>query len=148
MKSYIVPILGIFSAACASVEPVPTPVVRTALDVSAPFERTWNAVIDHFAESNIAIATMEKASGFVAAHRVSVSDREARLAHCGHDGWDRAVGPEYAIYNVLVRGDQSKSTVQVTVRWEFAGKACATRGTWETAFERAVKERAERLTGS
>jgi hypothetical protein len=63
-----------------------------------------------------------------------------------------ALGPDRAVYNVLVRGDSARSTVKVTAQWTRrsadtpgGAEVCATTYRWESAFEADVKARAERV---
>lgn len=136
---------------CMSAPPAP-PAPRVATQVRAPFAKTWNAVIDVFAERNIPIKNMERASGFISTDELAVPVIQGHadsLADCG-----RVIGmplpPDRATYNVLVRGDSTSSTAKVTVRWTQGGTPsdpklieCTTRGVWEAAFESDVKTRAE-----
>ncbi len=123
---------------------------RTATTVNAPFERTWNAVIDVFAEKNIPIATLDKASGFIVADAqfVGASAKDAaEWADCGKYGI-RTIPVTAGKYNVVVRSvDEHSATVKVTVKWagDLGGTAyeCVTKGVWETDFEKDIKSRAE-----
>lgn len=45
----------------------------TSIETNSSFEDIWNRVIDFFAENNIPIATLEKASGIVVANNVNIS---------------------------------------------------------------------------
>jgi hypothetical protein len=136
-------------AACAPFEPPAPPSPRIATEVAASFGKTWDAVIDVFAEQNIAIRTMERASGFIAAEVSMVAgDSVAKenghpYADCGKRGADLLM-PTAAAYNVVVRGDSAKSTVRATVRFTNVSSTaeCSTRGVWETAFEAGVRARA------
>lgn len=132
---------------CASV-PVPEPPVRVPTRVGAPFSKTWDAVVDLFAEKNIAIRNMDKASGFIAAEPSAVTDDAKAWANCG--GFSIYGGPSSAAYNVLVRGDSISSTVRMTVRWVHASRAgidktrtCATTGALEDQIEGQIRARAE-----
>jgi hypothetical protein len=131
--------------------PAPPAPPRPAMEIVAPFGRTWDAVIDEFAAQNIPIRTMERASGFIATEQLSVPRTTEKLADCGTDV-GVALIPHRATYNVLVRGDSTRSTVKVTVRWTSGGLTydnvtapieCSTTGLWETRAETAIKERAE-----
>ncbi len=107
----VLPMVGCFTPPTT----VATP--RAATSVNASFDRTWNAVIDVFAEQNIPIATMEKASGFIVADAQFVgadARQAAKWADCGttYGGANPATA---AKYNVLVRSvDDHTSTVKVT----------------------------------
>jgi hypothetical protein len=104
-------------------------------------------VIDAFAASNIPIRTIERSSGFIATERLSVADPDTTWADCGRDPMGRLF-PDWATYNVVVRGDSIRSTVLVTVKWQITpthglGPDCVTRANWESGMERAIKKRAE-----
>jgi hypothetical protein len=62
----------------------PPPVVREQTAVAASFGRTWDAVIDHFAERNISIRTMERSSGFIAAEPFRVREIGTRTLTRAH----------------------------------------------------------------
>jgi hypothetical protein len=156
---------GIFSAVacggCISFTPPATAPRRAPVPVSASFGRTWDAVIDAFADKNVAIRTIDRTSGLIAADPVIIpsltgeATKPSELADCGSR---KAAGvpteyalPTSAVYNVRVRGDSSSSTVLVTVRWVtgqtrhfLAGEECASSGLWEGQIESTVKTRAER----
>jgi hypothetical protein len=155
------------AAGCAGggtkIEPPAPAATRTAAVVAAPSSSTWEAVIDVFAERNIPIRTMERASGFIATEQLGVDERESlQWADCGRSitplKWRRdkdgkkvevkEFPPNRAIYNVLVRGDNTRSTVKVTVRWTYMGMyrgstECTTKGIWEGEAESEIKRRAE-----
>ena len=135
---------------CAPVPPGP-PIARESVSVRAPFAATWDAVIETFADRNIPIRTLDRASGLIVAEPVVVSPPRAdSLADCGST-MGMPIPPDRAMYNVLVRGDSLTSTVKVTVRFTQGGRPndpvlieCSSRGVWESARERAIKEAAER----
>jgi len=135
--------IALSSAACA-VAPAPAP-QRAATPINASAGKTWDAVIDIFAERNIPIRNMERASGFIATEPldVALTDGE-KWADCGGTIGVR-FGATRAAYNVLVRGDSTHATVRVTVLWSRsnAAEGCTTRGVWEPQFEALVKARAE-----
>lgn len=131
--------------ACVPQPPEPAP-AREATRVAVGFDQTWDAVIDHFAERTIPIATIDKASGLIATDRLRVSLSDGRRwADCGTDGWDTPMSAETVIYNVLVRGDESSSTVKVTASWSNPDGQweCTSRGIYEAEAEASIKERAE-----
>lgn len=134
--------LALALTSCAT-RPVPAP---APLTVSASFGRTWDAVIDVFAERNIPVKTIERMSGFIATDALPVSDRRqaSRWASCG------SASPESVVYNVVVRGDSARATVNVTALWtRSAGRVqCSSQQVWETAVEGDVKRRAERAPGA
>lgn len=123
---------------------------RSLTAVNAPFSRTWDAVIDVFADRNIPIATMDRASGFIAARPAVTGRADTLYADCG-----KAIGvktlPTAASYNLVVRGDSTRSTVKMTISFTqtsgegaFAtNKECTSRGTLEAAVEQQIKAKAE-----
>lgn len=140
---------------------------RPAVMIGAPFDRTWEAVIDLFARSMVPIETLERASGLIVATRAVVPtttpaqrDAALELANCGviRGGVrldDVVYYPTSARYNVVVRarGDSS-SSLQVTAafvgRIEDSGRTmypslveCSSRGTFEAMVEETIKARAE-----
>jgi len=150
-------LLCIAVAGCAPPYSPPSllPVERPATGVDASFGRTWDAVIDGFAARNIPIQTLERASGFIAAEPLQVSDADTTMADCGrYEGATLLAGRAY--YNVRVLGDSTRSSVRVTVRWTNLGPSgagltqlpCVSTGSWESAFEGAIKERAERAAAA
>ncbi|MGH9897071.1 MAG: hypothetical protein ACREA0_34765, partial [bacterium] len=60
------------SIGCGYQPPAP-PMPRDATEVTASFGRTWDAVIDEFADRNIPIRTIERASGLIATELLSIS---------------------------------------------------------------------------
>src|SRR5690242_4566928 len=97
-------------AACQMTPPAP-PAPRSGMEVSASFGKTWSAVIDVFAERNIPIKTIDRASGLVVAEPQGVPTRTDGLADCGTI-IGRPIYPDHATWNVLVRGDSARSTVK------------------------------------
>jgi hypothetical protein len=143
-------------------KPPGAPAPHSGMSVRAPFGKTWDAVIDVFAFQNIPIRTLERASGFVAAEVTSVEmvgqGKEHPWADCGRmargirGGFTNPIyfQPTDAFYNVRVKGDSVRSTVQVTVNWKSKESIyrCATRGVWESQTEEIIKSRAEGDTSS
>jgi hypothetical protein len=142
------PALAALAAACVNARPAP-PVQRAPTPVAASFGRTWDAAIDAFAARNIPIRAIDRASGFIVADATATPEDTA-YADCGmYMGFP--VDPTGAVYNVVVRGDSTRSSVRVTVRWEAAtgvgasttDKECSTKGRWEAEVEAQIKARAE-----
>jgi hypothetical protein len=108
--------------------------------------QTWDAVIDLFALRNIPIRTIERASGIIATEGLRVGPEGILWGYCGKKGRAEYY-PTTAIYNVLVRGDSTNSTVRTTVRWSHIdvdrNLDCTSNYTWELEFEHDVKTRAE-----
>lgn len=125
--------------------------------VEASFGRTWDSVIDVFAERNVLIRTLDRASGFVVAETQSVNAEDAvEFADCGTDAMRNPRIASNATWNLLVRGDSTRSTVKASVRFvrlystrgalspiQDATQECSSLGIWETQVEDAVKARAE-----
>lgn len=141
---------ALLTVGCAAPVPPAAPVPRTGTVVAASFDKTWGAVIDVFASKNIPIRTIDKASGFIATEGLSVGAEGSAWADCG-SRMGVAQRPTQATYNVRVKGDASRSTVQMNVIWRniypasmaAASYDCSTKGVWESAAESDVKQRAE-----
>jgi hypothetical protein len=139
---------------------------RAATVVNAPFEKTWNAVIDVFARENTPIQTLEKASGFVVAERAVIPWSEPAeylfalsLADCGaiynpQTGRWREYPPTTAKYNIVVRPQGDKSTVRVNAKFlsvtpvtstplNPTSRECTSKAKYETVTEAAIKRAAE-----
>ena len=114
MKRPLVAATGLLSA-CIGYTPPGLPTPGEATQVRASFGRIWDAVIDQFADGNIPIRTIERASAMIATEQLSVGSEARKPADCGKQNGNR-IPPNYAIYNVLVRGDSCSSTVKATVR--------------------------------
>lgn len=144
--------LGLIPLLLACVQPPQSaPLVRTGTTVQSSFTKTWDAVIDLFADRNIPIRTIDRSSGLIATDVLSATGADKTWADCG-SAMQGIVVPDKATYNVLVRGDSSHSTVKVTVRWvgtasslgpSYTPVDCVSRGVWETEFEQAVTKKAE-----
>lgn len=110
-------VLGCAAApACVPSKPPAAPVVRQPTPVRASFGRTWDAVIDAFADQNVPIKTIDRSSGFIATDQLAVPEADSMDADCGTAGEIKLV-PLHATYNVVVRGDSTASSVRVTVLW-------------------------------
>lgn len=147
----------VFVASCMRYTPPAQPVARPAVEVQAPFERTWDAAIDAFAEQVITVETLERASGFIVASRGSISARTKAdtvagraMADCGGMGV-LVFLPTSAKYNVVVRPAGSQSTVRVTASfmgsrsYQFENTLeCSSKGSFEAALESSIKARAEK----
>lgn len=130
---------------CATTPAAVAP-VRAPTEVSASFGRAWDAVVDVFASRNIPIQNMDRSSGFISTPELAV-DRAAgkAWADCGTI-MGMGIPPDRANYNVRVRGDSTRSSVQVTVFWKMepaAATTCTSRGVWEGGAETDIKARAE-----
>jgi hypothetical protein len=105
--------------------------------------RTWDAVIEEFAEGSIPIRTLERASGLIVTDPMAVGGSESESwAECAGGMLIRGLLTSGA-FNVLVRGDSGSATVKVTARWLDQTRPCVTTGVWESSFEQRIKHRAE-----
>lgn len=140
-------IFGVMLSGCVVPAPPAPPTPRDAMAVGAGFGRTWDSAIDVFAERNIAIRTIDRASGLIVAEPMKVGS--GAYADCGRTMWDVEIPPTDATWNLLVRGDSTRSTVKATVRFASTSPAygtsvvCSSRGTWETSLEERIKASAE-----
>lgn len=75
MKGSFLGLLLVAVSSCYPVPPAPAP-ARSATPVRASFEKTGSAAIDQFADNNVPIATIEKASGIIATARLGVELQE------------------------------------------------------------------------
>jgi hypothetical protein len=139
--------VAVLVTACG-LPPMAPPVPVDAAPVHASFDRTWHAVIEAFSERNIPVKTIERSSGFIATDRMTVTDGQKEWADCSRVIYKTYV-PEFATYNVLVRGDSSQASVKVTVAWETIDESdgsamrCNTKGAWEQGFQARIKTVAE-----
>jgi hypothetical protein len=162
MRALILSLAALLPA-CVRYHPPAPPEPRAASDIAASFGHAWDAVVDVFAEANTPIRTMERASGFIAAELATIPvytpaqrDFAHSLADCGYRGQSVYV-PTSAFYNIVVRGDSSRATVKVTVRYLSQNGAttlapvssvgmlvdCSTRGVLENLRESEIRTRAE-----
>ena len=156
-KFALLPLAGL-SLACVQpgplLAPPPAP-VREATTVGVSVGQTWDAVIDRFAEDKIPIRLLDRASGFVATLPMPVPpsmNREADWADCGTAPFVGRLYPTEVSYNIVVRGDGTRSIVKASVRWVTdlgsedytAERECTTTGNWEAALEEGIAARAER----
>jgi hypothetical protein len=154
MKHLSVYVLVLVSLAACTTYTAPTPAPeRQPTAVVAPFDSTWQAVIDVFATRNIPIATIDKSSGIIVAQRLAVGATDAlKYANCGVVETLGQRAPYYATggdFNVLVRSSGDGSTVRVTASWRSEGgerspMACQTTGQFETVLETSIRDAAQR----
>jgi hypothetical protein len=133
--------------ALACVRPPAPPAPRPDTQVNAPFSRVWEAVVDRFARSNIPVKTIDRASGLIAAESVLMAGDLSNFGGCNFMGMENR-SPVGATFNVLVRGDSTRSSIVVTADWigvDHRGNriGCVTTGKWEQGFEAAIKTQAE-----
>jgi len=141
-------ILLVAFVACKATPPTPLS-PRSGVEVSAPFAKTWDAVIDVFATKNIPIKTMDRSSGFIATEEMRsglyTSRDSLTYADCGRSMMGMYQAPTHANYNIRVKGDTTRSTVLVSVFWrQVEGKyTCTSKGAWEAETEHEIKAKAE-----
>jgi hypothetical protein len=145
---------------CAYYAPPAAPTPHTAMPVSASFAATWDALIDVLSERRIQIRAVDRASGVLVAEPLLIRDGSDSAADCGRGKLlTRTPTPTDAVWNVLVRGDSTTSTVKATVRFSQVDRGsigttsahteaevtrnCESLGNWETALEKSVKASAE-----
>lgn len=141
------------------VPPTVAPVSRVGTEVAASFGKVWDAVIDVFSERNIGIKTLDRSSGLIVAENASVRVEDGKAwADCGTlPGASpksiavASLNPTIARYNILVRGDSTRTTVKATVQFSapdmrpWAGTdECQSRGVWEQGIEEQITARAGR----
>lgn len=147
---YILPAgLLALCTACYSYRPPAPPVPSTEIQVRASFARTWDAVIDLFAEQNISIATIERASGIIVAtpgYLGEPFEKVVSYADCGSYAKIPYVASRVG-YNVRVKGDSSRSTLRVNAVFQSANAraldGCNTKNVWENKIGAMIQQRAE-----
>jgi hypothetical protein len=130
--------------ACVPTPPTPPP-PRPGTAVNASFSKAWDATIDQFAERTIQIKTLDRSSGLIIAESQPVgASFRTELADCGTVN-HQPIMATAATWNVLVRGDSTRTTVKATVRFvpALSSGLCYSRGVWETEFEDLIRARAE-----
>lgn len=137
--------VALFVVACTPMPPQPaTP--RVAAPVNASFGKSWDATIDVFAERGIAIETLDRASGLIVPRGVDygLGMREALdYADCGRDGFGTLLTPRAVKFNVVVRGDSTRSAIQVRVFYSTGDSSCSSTGRYENEAESLIVARAE-----
>ena len=144
--------LGAWCPSQLAQPPETVPEIRAPTPVNASFAKSWNAVIDIFANQSIPIRTIDRSSGLIVTDQLYVSQNDAiAWADCGTDPSGEKVAPAHATYNVVVRGDSARSSVRTTVRFADRYSAtgtlvaydCVSRGVWETGMEATIRDMAE-----
>jgi hypothetical protein len=120
--------------------------VTASVTISAPVARTWDRVVDHFAERSVPIRTIERASGLIVTLETPVGREGARWADCGRDFDGATTGPTMVWYNVRVQGDSTTSTLRITARFtnpRSIQQVCVSTGIHERELGIALKARVE-----
>lgn len=129
-------------------EPAPPDV---ATFVSAGFDLTWTAALDHFAIIGVPIASVDRGSGRIVTETVAVGASDAgEFADCGSvsggDGADASLATA-VVYDVVVQDEGSSSMVLVTASWEagdpHAPFPCQTKRVWEDEAQESIRLAAE-----
>lgn len=139
---------GLVVLLCACTPTLPAPAApRTGSPVAASFGKTWDATIDAFADRGISIETLDRASGLIVprGRTWAGSEQQALIyADCGRDAFGTVTIANSVKYNVIVRGDSTRSTIQVRAFYEpLAGGRCESRGVFEADAEAGIRARAE-----
>lgn len=79
------------------------------VSVAVPYDEAWAQAVEWFAEKNISIQTMEKASGLIAAERTAFSDG-SRFADCGGVEGFPPSSPDSMKFNALLKPVSSTQT--------------------------------------
>jgi hypothetical protein len=151
--------LACSTGGCLTVYVPPTPrPERSDFPIAASFGRTWDAVIDFFARESIGVKTIERASGFIVAEWGQIPPLLAdptrgavAIADCGTEA-GVIYYPSSATFNVVVRGDSTRSTLHVTMAYASYRNyltayqvrlPCVSTGWYEGKIEGFVRDRAE-----
>lgn len=155
----LLPLLLLVGCIPSYVPPTVVPVPRLGTEVAASFGKTWDAVIDVFSERNIGIKTLDRSSGLIVAENASVRVADAKeWADCGtlpgahpNSIAAAALNAKIARYNILVRGDSTRTTVKATVQFSAPDMRmwaqtdeCQSRGVWERGVEEQISTRVQR----
>ena len=147
--------------ACSQTVPPVQTLQRQGTEINASVGKTWDETINQFANFNIPIATLERASGFVATKELN-ANVDTTYYDCGKqtggiDG-DLRYPASRVSYNVRVLGDSTHATVKVTAEYtsDYAKtgflattpgpsihRDCSSKGKFEQSFEQAVRVGAE-----
>ena len=146
-------LLAVVASALVGCVPAYTPPAvapeREPEAVNVSSGRVWDELVEWFARRNLPIRTIDRSSGLLVAEPMIVAGSfQERLpyADCGKKGYVE-LAPTNAIYNVLVRGDSTRATVRVNVRFshrsqDFGSFECESKGVWERELETVIRERA------
>jgi hypothetical protein len=142
---FVLSVTGIVSACTwqpPQTYPAPAPV-----SIPASFGRVWDAVVDHFAEHNVPIKTIERASGIIATDAMAVPlSLSTQYADCGSDALIGPYTADLASYSIRVQGDSSATTVRVTMSITSRGPAgtCSSKGQYEKELVADIQHRTAR----
>lgn len=105
-------VASMLAAGCATA-PTPREFDRMALIEGAPFDATWDRVIDVFGERVWPIDNVERASGLITTDWMIVSEGPELYMDCGRAGMLRTHRDHEVRLNVLVR--EAERGAEVTV---------------------------------
>ena len=120
------------------IEPPPGPI-----EVAAPLSRTWDAVLEAGIQHQWPRATVARDSGLFVTGPISFkglddSERNRVAYGCG------ITGPFYTTLTIHVRGDSTRSTIEVTPRlYGINDQECVTTGRIERSLANEIEARAE-----
>ena len=83
---------------------------------SAPYDDVWSAVIETFADLNLPIDNMEKASGLITTDWISFTGTGKDYCDCGGAGISTVLSTE-GRFNVFVRDEESSVRVKVNTTY-------------------------------
>jgi hypothetical protein len=110
-----------------------------AIDASAG--RVWDAVVAMAAMQSITAATIDRSSGL---YQTKPVDFESVGLIVAKDCPGSTFGASYGKLTILVRGDSTRSTVELSALFVGRGSGlCTSTGRWERAAWREIKARAE-----
>ena len=138
-------------AACASA-PAPRQ-IQNSFPIDQPFEKVWQAVIETFAELNLPIMNMEKASGLITTDWIDFRGQkdETGYCSCGKAGFPFSEIERKGKFNVYVKkmGEASceirvNSSFEATAAYQDAIKriSCISTGNLEKEIYDRVLEKA------
>jgi uncharacterized lipoprotein len=102
-RIFLVGLVCLVLAACATA-PMPRQ-IQNSFPIDQPFEKVWQAVIETFAELNLPIMNMEKASGLITTDWISFRGQkdEAGYCSCGKAGFPFSEVERKGKFNVYVK---------------------------------------------
>ena len=102
-RIFLVGLVCLMLAACAT-SPVPRQ-IQNSFPIEQPFEKVWQAVIETFAELNLPIMNMEKASGLITTDWISFRGQknETGYCSCGSAGYPFHEQDRRGKFNVYVK---------------------------------------------
>ncbi len=113
--------LGTVVVCLALVACATTPVARqiqNSFPVDKPFDSVWTAVIETFAELNLPILNMEKASGLITTDWIKMDDPQ--MSDCGKRGVMTAEQGRVVKFNVFVKRVGETCEMKVNAMFEIS----------------------------